>query len=184
MRRYTLNQSYIFFVIIAICSTIIGCGNTDNSLDVVPGTETSSGTIQGEVLLIDGVPIQATLLLDSQIIRQTVAEGSFKFTDLEAGNYKIMFVANGYEQFEVEVVVAQGTNVSIEKVILTKQKFPEIEEFDLPPQSTELPPGEGLKIGAKAPDFELPDGNGDLYSLSDYIGEEKRVVLVFYRTGG
>lgn len=179
-----MKQPYIFFLIIAASFAILGCSNTDNSLDVVTGTETSSGTIQGEVQLIDGVPIQANLSLDNQIIRQTVVEGSFEFTDLVAGNYRIRFFANGYDQFEVEVAVTQGTTVSIETVILTKQALPEVEELDLPPQSTELPPGEGLKIGVKAPDFELPDGNGDLYSLSDYIGEEKKVVLVFYRTGG
>ena len=134
--------------------------------------------------MIDGVPIQVTLSLDNQTISQSVAEGNFDYTDLEPGNYKIIFVANGYDQFVAEVVVAKGIDISIGKIILTKQTLPEIEDFDLPAQSTELPPGEGLKIGAKAPDFELPDGNGDLYTLSDYIGEEKRVVLVFYRTGG
>lgn len=184
MRRNTLKQSYIFLMIIAVWFAVLGCSNTDNSLDVVTGTETSSGTIQGEVQLIDGVPIQAILLSDSQLIKQTVAEGSFKFTDLTAGNYTLKFIAHGYDTIEVQVELTQRTSITIEKVILTKQTLPEVEELDLPPQSTELPPGEGLKIGAIAPDFELPDGNGDLYTLSDYIGEEKKVVLVFYRTGG
>ena len=171
-------------MIITVWFAVLGCSNTDNSLDVVTGTETSSGTIQGEVQLIDGVPIQVILSSDSQLIKQTVAEGSFKFTDLTAGNYTLKFIANGYDPFEVKVVVAQGTNVAIEKVILTKQTLPEVEELELPPQSTELPPGEGLKVGVIAPDFELPNGNGELYTLSDYIGEDKKVVLVFYRTGG
>ena len=35
-----------------------------------------------------------------------------------------------------------------------------------------------LEIGTKAPDFTLPDQNGDLRSLSDYRG--KKVVLYFY----
>ena len=35
-----------------------------------------------------------------------------------------------------------------------------------------------LEIGTKAPDFELPDQNGDLHRLSDYLG--KKVVLYFY----
>lgn len=184
MRRNTLKQSYIFLMITAVWFVVLGCSTTDNSLDVITGAETSSGTIQGEVQLIAGVPIQVNLLSDSQLIRQTVAEGSFEFTDLTAGNYTIKFIANGYDPFEVNVVVTQGTSVAIRKVILIKQTFPEGEELDLPPQSTELPPGEGLKIGAIAPNFELPDGNGDLYTLSDYIGEKKKVVLVFYRTGG
>lgn len=35
-----------------------------------------------------------------------------------------------------------------------------------------------LSIGTQAPDFELPDQNGDLHRLSDYRG--KKVVLYFY----
>ena len=35
-----------------------------------------------------------------------------------------------------------------------------------------------LDVGAAAPDFELPDQNGDLVSLSDYRGQ--KVVLWFY----
>ena len=35
-----------------------------------------------------------------------------------------------------------------------------------------------LEIGTKAPDFTLPDQNGEMHSLSDYKG--KKVVLYFY----
>ena len=35
-----------------------------------------------------------------------------------------------------------------------------------------------LEVGTKAPDFELPDQNGDLHKLSDYRG--KKVILYFY----
>lgn len=35
-----------------------------------------------------------------------------------------------------------------------------------------------LKIGAQAPDFTLPDQNGEMHSLSDYRGQ--KVVLYFY----
>lgn len=35
-----------------------------------------------------------------------------------------------------------------------------------------------LETGIKAPDFTLPDQNGDMRSLSDYLG--KRVILYFY----
>ena len=35
-----------------------------------------------------------------------------------------------------------------------------------------------LEMGTKAPDFTLPDQNGDLHSLSEYRG--KRVILYFY----
>ena len=35
-----------------------------------------------------------------------------------------------------------------------------------------------LEIGTKAPDFTLPDQNGEMHSLSDYAG--KKVILYFY----
>lgn len=35
-----------------------------------------------------------------------------------------------------------------------------------------------LKVGDKAPDFKLPDGNGEILSLGDFRG--KKVVLYFY----
>ena len=35
-----------------------------------------------------------------------------------------------------------------------------------------------LEVGIKAPDFELPDQNGDMHKLSDYLG--KKVILYFY----
>lgn len=35
-----------------------------------------------------------------------------------------------------------------------------------------------LEIGTKAPDFELPDQNGNIHRLSDYKG--KKVILYFY----
>jgi len=35
-----------------------------------------------------------------------------------------------------------------------------------------------LNIGIKAPDFTLPDQNGDMHSLSDYLGQ--KVLLYFY----
>lgn len=35
-----------------------------------------------------------------------------------------------------------------------------------------------LEVGTKAPDFTLPDQNGEMHSLSDYRG--KKVILYFY----
>ena len=35
-----------------------------------------------------------------------------------------------------------------------------------------------LEVGTTAPDFELPDQDGNMHKLSDYIG--KKVILYFY----
>jgi hypothetical protein len=42
------------------------------------------------------------------------------------------------------------------------------------------PSGTTLKVGAKAPDFALPNGDGKLIVLSDYT-QRSPVVLIFYR---
>ena len=36
-----------------------------------------------------------------------------------------------------------------------------------------------LEVGTKAPDFELPDQNGELHKLSEYLG--KKVILYIRR---
>ena len=45
-----------------------------------------------------------------------------------------------------------------------------------------LPPGEGLAVGATAPEFTLSDGDGNDVSLSDYAG--KILVIQFFSTTG
>ncbi len=45
----------------------------------------------------------------------------------------------------------------------------------------QLPLGEGLAIGATAPEFSLPDTDGSIHSLSDYSAQ--KLVIVFYRMG-
>ncbi len=44
-----------------------------------------------------------------------------------------------------------------------------------------LPMGEGLDLGALAPDFVLPDNDAKSRSFSEFQGQE--LVVVFYRTG-
>ena len=45
----------------------------------------------------------------------------------------------------------------------------------------QLPAGEGLDLGALAPEFSLPDGDGEFHTLSEYRGQ--KLVILFYRTG-
>ena len=45
----------------------------------------------------------------------------------------------------------------------------------------QLPLGEGLAVGATAPEFSLPDADGNIHKLSDYSGQ--KLVIIFYRLG-
>ncbi len=40
----------------------------------------------------------------------------------------------------------------------------------------------GIKVGAKAPAFELADQNGKKRSLADLLAPGKKLALVFYRS--
>ncbi len=66
---------------------------------------------------------------------------------------------------------------------VTEEVIQNMELIDSGDDSEELPVGDGLPIGITAPTFELPDGYGETHNLQDYIGT-KKVVVVFYRTGG
>lgn len=39
---------------------------------------------------------------------------------------------------------------------------------------------EPLAVGAKAPDFTLPSHTGEKFTLSDYLGDEGRSVVLFF----
>ena len=64
----------------------------------------------------------------------------------------------------------------------------EIKEFETSEgaafESAHLEIGQGISIGNEAPAFALSDGHGQLHALSDYIQNDKKVLIVFYRTGG
>ena len=37
-----------------------------------------------------------------------------------------------------------------------------------------------LEVGKKAPDFELPDQNGEVHKLSDYLGKKLTKFLIIF----
>lgn len=169
-----MKQIQSLLALIVLLFAAFGCGTTDNPIDDRDKIDTLTGTLQGEVQSIDGVAIQVRLLKGGQLVAHTEAHGSYELNDIEAGDYTLHFSANGYQEVERNVTIVGGETVSLDKVSLVELALP----------GHDLEPGEGLNIGSQAPDFELPDGNGELHAFSDYIGNDKKVVLVFYRTGG
>ncbi len=119
---------------------------------------------------LDRVRVQ--LIDDAGNIREalTKATGVFEFENVPANQpFTVLIDHDGYEQQEIKidpVPAAEAAKITNELV---------------PVQQGEQPPvGEGLAIGAKAPDFRLPDGDGKIHALADYAAE-KKIVLVFYR---
>ncbi len=169
-----MKQIQSLLALIVLLFAVFGCGTADNLIGDGDKIDTSTGKLQGEVQSIDGVAIQVRLLKGGQLVAHTEAHGSYDLNDIEAGDYTLHISANGYQEVTLNVTVVGGETVSLDKVSLVELVIP----------GHDLDPGEGLNIGSQAPDFELPDGNGELHAFSDYIGNNKKVVIVFYRTGG
>ena len=102
----------------------------------------------------------------------TTLAGIFVFENLPVEQaFTLTINHTGYEGKEVAVHPIPAAETLELVVELTPLAEPE-----------RLDPGQGLSIGSRAPDFELPDGNGKLHALADSIGNEN-VVLIFYRGG-
>ena len=128
------------------------------------------------------------LVLD-QVTKDPLTGVSVKLAD-EAGVILETPTANS-GVFEFEGVAAdQKLTVSIDMDEYEKQEFivdpiPVGETVKLqveliPLNPDQLPEGDGLVVGVNAPDFNLPDSDGEMIALADYAGK-KKVVLVFDR---
>ena len=84
----------------------------------------------------------------------------------------------GYIILILAILISYGCleNDQITEIVNTPNLEAETSEPD------PLPPGEGLAVGATAPDFTLPDGDGNDVSLSDYAGQI--FVIQFFSTTG
>ena len=124
----------------------------------------------GEVL--GGVSLQLTDNAGKVYETLTTAAGVFTFENLPVQQPMTLRIAHaGYEDKEI-IVHPIPADETLELTV-ELMSLPEVEN---------LPPGQGLRIGSQAPDFELPDSNGKAHTLADYI-PNKNVVLVFYRGG-
>ncbi|MYC76343.1 redoxin domain-containing protein [Candidatus Poribacteria bacterium] len=102
----------------------------------------------------------------------TTGAGVFTFENLPVEQaFTLSITHAGYEGKEVAVHPIPAAETLELQVQLTRRAEPE-----------KLDPGQGLSLESQAPAFELPDGDGKLHALADYVGN-KNVVLVFYRGG-
>ena len=92
--------------------------------------------------------------------RKTPFSGSWRFVHLSILLIAVIFLFSACDRSE------QASQTIVQPAEDTIQQLPE---------------GEGLAIGALAPEFSLLDAEGNTHSLSDYSGQ--KLVIVFYRTG-
>ena len=146
-------------------------------------------TVPLEVALV-ALPGIRGLVLD-QITKTPLIEVRVQLTD-EVGNVlETPTTTSGVFEFK-GVAENQKLTISIEADEYEKREFTvdpipvgetvklEVELIPLNPDR--LPEGDGLAVGLKAPDFDLPDSDGERIALADYAGRQK-VVLVFDRGG-
>ena len=102
----------------------------------------------------------------------TIGTGVFTFENLPVEQAFTLAVTHaGYEETEVPVHPIPAAETLELQVRLTRL-----------PEPDKLDPGQGLSLESQAPAFELPNGDGKLHALADYVGN-RNVVLVFYRGG-
>lgn len=186
-------RNYQTFILILLCSMLIiasGCGETESPIMTEEGTKGEGTTdviieqpspvttarIRG--LLVDQGTKQTlrstrVKLVDSQGETQEVLTsqaGVFEFENLSAGQkFTLVVELDGYEKHESIVTPVEAE----ETTTITVNLAPIVKE-------DQLPPGDGLSVGATAPDFNLKDGDGKAHSLANYAGKQ-RVVLLFDR---
>lgn len=136
------------------------------------------------------LPTIRGLVLD-QVTKDPLIGVSVQLTD-EAGVVLKTPTANS-GVFEFEGVAAdQRLTVTIDIDEYEKREFVvdpipvgetvKLEVDLIPLNPDQLPEGDGLAVGGQAPDFNLPDSDGEMIALADYAGKQK-VVLVFDRGG-
>ena len=186
MTHQRFHCTYIALLSTSLLIVALGCGEEEtpgpvdpvapvDMIDEKPPT-VSTANIRG--LLVDQGTKQTlrdtrVKLVDSQgEVRETstTRAGVFEFENLPVGKKVTVVVElDGYEKYESTVTPTQAE----ETTTITVDLVPIIKE-------DELPLGDGLSVGAKAPDFNLRDGDGKAHSLANYVGKQ-RVVLLFDR---
>lgn len=138
-------------------------------------------------IALDASVVIRGLVLD-QITKQPVINVPVQLTDKAGVVLETSTTALGVFEFEGVTPNPQLT-LTIESDEHEKLELPVgsvkggTEHFDLqlkPLNPDQLPEGDGLAVGLKAPDFNLPDSDGEMIALADYAGKQK-VVLVFDR---
>lgn len=186
MKNLRIHSTVIALLSISLLMAALGCseegtpGPVDpvapvDMIDETPRTVSTAG-IRG--LLVDQATKQT--LRDTRVklvnsegeVRETstTRAGVFEFENLAAGEKVTVLVElDGYGKHESVFIPIEGEEITK----ITVNLVPII-------MDDALPPGDGLSVGAKAPGFNLVDGNGMRHSLANYAGKQ-RVVLLFDR---
>ena len=171
--------------------TAVGPDPSTEKPDPVTPIESPIEEPKEEAEEVEDIPTTIRGLVLDQVTKNPLVDVRVQLTD-EAG-VVLETPTTPLGVFEFEGVAAdQKLTVTIDSDEYEKQEFTvdpipvgetvklEIKLIPLNPE--QLPEGDGLTVGLKAPEFELPDSDGEMIALADYAGK-KKVVLVFDRGG-
>ena len=155
--RSTLLPAFIFVTSVFL---LLSCSESTEDTTKVIAESPLTGTIQGQIMP-GGSGAMVELIKDNQVVHSIAVdkEDKYFFADLAFGIYQIKITAKGYRSIE------PITTVNLQQAQLN---------LDL-----KLQPN-GSEVGDLAPDFSLPDINGNKVVLSDYTGK-KSLLLAFNR---
>ena len=122
-----MKQILAFLAFVLLLFAGLNCG-TENPVEETVYTSSvetdTTGTLRGDLQLIEGVLIQVRLLKGGQLVVQTEAQASYELDAVEAGNYTLQISAKGHETKEIDVTVIAGQVISLDKVTLVALQTP------------------------------------------------------------
>lgn len=121
-----MRQLQTFLALALLLFAGVNCGTESPVQESVvpPVVEVPAGTVQGEVQAVDGVVVQVRLLRDGELLMQVETEATYELASVEPGDYTVQISAKGYETEVLEVTVASGQVLSLDKVTLVALETP------------------------------------------------------------
>jgi len=166
--------------ILAVVAWTVACGSDSDGVlddDLADGMATTA-EVSGAVVTADGDSVSGVsvqLISDIETLEATTgADGKFVFAQATVPRaWTVEVDVEGFESFALSLDDLQAGETREVEVALTLLP---VELPDDPDPAIET----GSDVGQMAPDFSLPDINGDVITLSDYRGE-KNVLVAFHR---
>lgn len=201
-----LTKIQLIMILAAAFMLCIGCGGDDESIvepdttvEPDPTMETDASAAEPvvvatidvpkeEVEKVEDAPATVRGLVLDQVTKKPLINVGVQLADEAGVVLETLTTALGVFEFE-GITPNPKLTLTIESDEHEKLELPvgPVEggtvQFDLqltPLNPDQLPEGDGLIVGAKAPDFNLSDSDGEMIALADYAGKQK-VVLVFDR---
>ncbi len=170
----------------------VTAGRTQN-IELALGREQTTGSIAGKVTdPVTGAPLAARVSLDGADAKPVDADGSFRFDDLEAGDYTLEASADGYLTATAQVSVAAKQEVRSDiqlvkaGVKITLKVYFDFDKAELRPESYQAL-ADAAKIMKENPGIKVEiQGHTDDVGTAEYnqrLSLERAQAVIDYLVG-